>query len=158
MSTPETPITPATLNELIVSVVAERKKVDEKLSELEQARAEQQALRDALAEEEKAYRASLARRFPEAAADVPASETADDGSLFGIEHELAKVSRTEAVATAVRELSVGGDVASPATIEQYLHARGRSDDRDQIGGVLAYLNRRGRVENPARAQWRWIGD
>jgi hypothetical protein len=97
----------------------------------------------------------LTRRFPEAQADLaPVSQDSFD---FGFDAPTnvnwAALPRTVAVERAIAEITKTQESASPAEIEQLLRGFGRQDDRDQIGGAVAHLNRTEKIRSIGRAQW-----
>lgn len=139
------------------------------LSRSQREKAESQAVsfRDRLAElettitqlnqEEQSFLAALNRYFPEAVAGIADEKTFEPEKPQPITQDgVARLGRSEAVELAVQSITRKATTASPEAIEEFLHASGRTDTRDQIGAALAYLNRSGRVERLARAQWRLV--
>jgi hypothetical protein len=116
-----------------------------------QAEAEVQELNvkiEALRQEEDALRAVLSRRMGQEPSQLQPPATS--GVIYG---SWADLSRTEAVYRAVGEITGTGRPASPSEIETVLASHRRTDDRDQIGGALAYLRRDGRIHRLGRGRW-----
>lgn len=148
-------ITPEVLVELIDSTVVAREETEARLRDIRQELEELENERAALEQEEEGYRAALARRFPEIAAEsAPEEAPRADVGLFPLADDFTTQPRSDAVETAVRILTQEAPSASPADIESFLRDRGRSDSRDAVGAALAYLNRTSRVTNVGRGQWR----
>lgn len=132
----------------------------ELLSEAEAARAAAEAEVDALRSEESAFRAALQRRLQ--GPNPPAPTQSDQSSVSNVVSnaefqprgdDWSSVARTVAVEQAIAEITVNGGYASPPEIERCLVGHGRNDNRDEIGGAIAHLNRTGRIHRVARGQW-----
>jgi len=149
-------ITVDVLKKLIEDSIAARADVDAKRRDLQELMFELDREHAQLRAEEEAYRSAIARLFPEQIDEVAVSSDADvqappTGKGF------ASLPRTEAVKAAVWDLGSGSSAAAPAEIEDYLHERGRTDTRDNIGAALAYLHRKHLVRRVSRGQWRPAG-
>lgn len=132
----------------------------ELLSEAEAARAAAEAEVDALRSEESAFRAALQRRLqgpnppaPTQPDHSPATSVVSKVEFQPRGDDWSSVARTVAVEQAIADITVNGGYASPPEIEQCLANHGRNDNRDEIGGAIAHLNRTGRIHRVARAQW-----
>jgi len=102
---------------------------------------------DEVSSEEHTYRATLRRRFPNYVVEATTKSTDHTLELW------TNLSRNNAVENAIKEVNAKHATVSPADIEECLKAHGRSDDRDQIGGATAYLNREKRIHSLGRGRW-----
>lgn len=150
-------ITLETLTELIAGSRAAREEVEQEITAVEHQLAVLERKQNELQREEEGHRLALARLFPESSDAMPTPVEQENTLLFPAESDLAPLPRTVAVEAAVRDLSAGSALASPSAIEQWLHERGRSDERDAIGAALSYLNKRGSIRRESRGAWRFVG-
>jgi chromosome segregation ATPase len=97
--------------------------------------------------EQDALEGRMHRLYP----DQESAEAADEPVQVFVNWQT--LTRTDAVFKAIEELSASQSAASPGDIESLLRTRGRNDDRDQIGGATAHLNRNERIHSVGRAQW-----
>jgi len=145
----------STLTDLIADANAERKQVDDDLSDallaLEILKTRQAQLR----EEVDAYTSTLTRRFPDAQPDLPSVDPSsfDLGVDMPVQVDWVAMPRTVAVERAIGEVTMNKESASPGDIQASLIGHGRNDTRDQIGGAVAHLNRTSRIANLGRAEW-----
>ncbi|WP_375488557.1 hypothetical protein [uncultured Jatrophihabitans sp.] len=65
----------------------------------------------------------------------------------------AAMTRSAAVERAIMMMNASRPTVSPGDIEDFLAKAGRSDTRDEIGGVTAYLNRTGKIHSQGRGKW-----
>lgn len=100
--------------------------------------------------EEEAFRANLARRFPNVDAEFDPSETGAGVANQGAWIDLA---RTAAVDLAVRQLTKEKGFATPADVETILLMNGRVETRDNIGAALSYLRVAGKIDRRDRGEW-----
>lgn len=148
-------ITEEVLTELVEDTVAERRAVERRVRDLEAQITDLKEKREELLKEEEGHRLALARLFPNAAALSAPHGGNGPNTLFPVEQDLSRISRTEAIERAVQALSgATGQPTSPGDVESYLNARNRTDTRDQIGAALSYLRTVGRIERVGRGQWK----
>ncbi len=148
-------ITAETLLELVNDARDARLALERQIAEIEAKVEELHTQREELEEEEQGYMATLQRRFPQA---VPAAQQDDDENTllpgFVTKGGVPSMPRTAAVQMAIDVLDEANGHATPAGIEAWLHERGRDDDRDQIGGAIAHLNRTGKIHSVGRGMWK----
>jgi hypothetical protein len=141
----EVPVTVEMLNELIRDAERARDSTEAELAEAESTVTTLNQKLMEIREEEKSFRAALARRFPNADAAKEPVPTEPDSWM--------NVSRTIAVERAIREMNQTFPTVSPGDIETCLARHGRDDDRDEIGGATAYLNKHNRIHSLGRGKW-----
>jgi hypothetical protein len=145
-----------TLTELINDARQSREETERELdAALDRVRSLQRRQQE-LKEEEDAYTATLTRRFPDAQSDLPAvsPDSYDLGVDMPVQVDWLAMPRTQAVERAIEEITKQKAApASPSEIEAWLRNHGRQDNRDEVGGALAHLNRTSKIRSEGRAQW-----
>lgn len=137
-----------TLKELLADAERARENLASRVDQL------QAELADLL-DEERAFKAALARRLRDTEEAVEADAQDDTPRIVAKDLHLAwtSIPRTEAVEATLRDLNGSGGPAGPTEIEALLRVRGRDDNRDAISGALAHLARTARAHRVGRAKW-----
>ncbi|HTN57631.1 MAG TPA: hypothetical protein VL043_05145 [Protaetiibacter sp.] len=122
----------------------------EEMKELESRLTNLRALQRSLANEVSVLE-SVATRGLETDTETPSS--GDDDATGAIEEDWSDKERLWSIIQAVFAETNRVGHATPASVAEYLAARGRTEDKDNVGAALSYLRKQGTVARVARGQW-----